>query len=101
MISDGSYEELVCALSNDKHYLNQPILLTDCGHAACRNCLPKEITENAKCKICNQKINRNLENDKIPLGLHLYLKNSIEHLTNVIERQTQHQINRLRSKWMT
>ena len=99
MISDGSYEELVCGLSNDKHYLNKPIVLTDCGHAACRNCLPKE-TENAKCKICNQKINRNLENDKIPLVFNLYLKNSIENLTNVIERQTQHQINRLRSKWM-
>ena len=100
MISDGSYDEFVCALSNDKHYMNKPVVLTDCGHAACRKCIPKEITEDSKCKICREKITRNLVNDKIPLGFNLYLKNSIENLTNVIERQTQHQINRLRSKWM-
>ena len=63
MISDGTYEEFECALSIDRHFVKDPIILTSCGHATCKKCLPKTVT-NLICGLCCSKINKDLRNEK-------------------------------------
>ena len=97
MISDGSFLELVCALSNDNHYVKNPIVLTSCVHTSCRMCLPRELNEEAKCKVCGIKITRNLDNDEESVAIKHYFRTSINDLINVVEKQTDTQIKKLES----
>ena len=53
-ISDGTYEELECALSINKHFVKEPILLPNCGHCVCKRCLPKETNDPIKCELCKE-----------------------------------------------
>ncbi len=34
-------DEFRCALSDDNHFLINPIQLSKCGHSVCKDCLPK------------------------------------------------------------
>jgi hypothetical protein len=45
-------EEFICAFSEDKHFIIDPIPLIKCGHLACKNCLLKEKSNSIKCKKC-------------------------------------------------
>ena len=97
MISDGSFEEIVCALSNDKHYVETPMTLPDCGHTVCKSCLPFELNNNTKCKICDTRITRNLKNDKESIVANIYIKNSLYNLMNILKNQTENQIKKLKN----
>jgi hypothetical protein len=97
MISDGSYQELVCALSIDKHYVKQAIILPDCGHTSCHMCLPETCDQKAECKICKQKITRNLKNDQECIAFKHYFRANINNLIHVVERQTDNQIKQFES----
>jgi hypothetical protein len=33
-------DEFRCCLSEEKHFIIQPITLTKCGHSACKECFP-------------------------------------------------------------
>ena len=54
MNNEESLQELLCALSSDKHFLVDPVTLDNCKHSFCKSCLEKEkVNLNAiECKIC-------------------------------------------------
>ena len=52
MISTELLEDLKCALSEEKHFLINPITLSKCGHSVCKNCLPKDGDDSIRCKTC-------------------------------------------------
>jgi hypothetical protein len=62
-ISDGKLQEFECALSQDRHFIEQPIALT-CGHCICKKCVPKELILPLKCNICTKITHRDIRNDE-------------------------------------
>ena len=52
IISIEMLEELKCSLSEDKHFLINPVPLSECGHSVCKICLPKDGGDSIKCKTC-------------------------------------------------
>ena len=46
--------EFKCALSNDKHYIVDPISFNHCPHFACKECLLNNRTYLVECKKCKE-----------------------------------------------
>lgn len=98
MISDGTYEEFECALSIDKHFLFDPIILTACGHSVCKNCAIQNDNKPIKCNVCGVITDRDVRNDQISLITKKFLKSNLKNLLLVIEKQTLNSFNKLKSK---
>ena len=45
-------DEFRCFLSDDKHFIIQPIIIKGCGHSACKEFSPKNNQKFVKCKKC-------------------------------------------------
>lgn len=98
MISDGSYVELECACSKDKHFVKEPIILPACGHTICKGCLPKNGLYRIKCNICGFTTERDLSNDSVSLSTWRFLQSSLENLLKIIETKTTKSLNELKCK---
>jgi hypothetical protein len=92
MFSDGDFEELICALSDDKHFSQEPIVLTSCSHSVCKSCLIKEGKTKIRCEICGITTDRDLRNDKTSAGLKKMIKMCLNSLFSVLEKQMTEQI---------
>jgi hypothetical protein len=46
-------DEFTCCLSNDNHFIIQPITSMKCGHSACKGCFPNDNRKTVKCEKCN------------------------------------------------
>jgi hypothetical protein len=87
--------EFICALSDDKHYVQEPILLTSCSHCACKNCL--NIETKLKCKVCGVETKRNSRNDKVSRVVMDRIKCSLDKLFVELEEQTTSNIHMFKS----
>lgn len=97
MIGNGTYEELECALSQDRHFIQDPIPLTTCIHAACKRCIcENNRLTNIKCNICGVETNRDLRNDSISIAIKRLLKANLENLLKIVEIKTEDSINHLK-----
>lgn len=96
MISDGTFEELECAVSDDRHFVNEPIILPACGHSLCRCCIPKTDAKIIKCKICNTITERDISNDKECLAAKKSIQRNLESLLKIIEKQAAKSIERVK-----
>ena len=94
MNSEDYFEELICGLSFDRHFVRNPIVLPDCGHSACKNCLSNDV----KCKICGTEIVRDLSGDKESIGIKRLIKTLLNDLHSLLEKQTVEHFNKLKSK---
>lgn len=97
MISDGQYKQFECALSDDKHFYKDPIILTACGHTACRECLPNEAVKQIKCKKCDKITERNLKYDQTPSICTEFLSTNLDNLLIILETQTTNSLQTLKS----
>ncbi len=98
MISDGSFMEFECALSNDKHFIKEPITLSSCGHSVCRSCLPTNKNDHQiKCKICAEVTARDLSNDKESISIKIAFKRNLQSLMQILEKQSTIQLNKFKS----
>lgn len=93
MNSEDNYEELICGLSFDRHFVRNPIVLPDCGHSACKNCLKND----GKCKICGTEIVRDLSGDKESIGIKRLIKTHLNDLHSLLEKQTVEHFNKLKN----
>lgn len=98
MIGDGTYEELECALSHDRHFVKGPIILTSCGHATCKECIPQNRSDKLLCNICGKETNRDISNDCISISTKRLLNANIENLFKILEVQASHSLNGLKCK---
>lgn len=98
MISDGTFVEFECAVSDDKHFIRQPIILPSCGHSICKHCLPTEANF-IKCKLCSEITNRDLSNDKEAISLKISFKRNLESLFHIIENRSKIQLDQLKSNY--
>jgi hypothetical protein len=83
MNSEDYFEELICGLSFDRHFVRNPIVLPDCGHSACKNCLSNDV----KCKICGTEIVRDLSGDKESIGIKRLIKTLLNDLHSLLENK--------------
>ena len=89
------YSDLECALSNDKHFVNKPVILSECGHFACLTCLHQATNrDNTICKKCEKTLKINFKNGQEAEKL---ITNSIETLMKAIEREMKANINKIKS----
>ena len=95
MDENNSLKDLMCGLGNDDHYVEEPITLTNCGHAVCRSCLIRLKTNKIKC-ICGVTTDRDLRNDKESIPLKRMIKLVLPDLFEDIKIRTEIQLNRLK-----
>jgi hypothetical protein len=85
-----------CAVSDEKHILQNPIELT-CNHFICQKCLLNP-TREIKCKICGQ-VNRNdLSKSQISNEFQLRIRKNLHGLLVCLEEQITNSLADLKSK---
>ena len=95
MQNDEVLTELECSLSNDDHCVIKPIILKECGHFACLNCLFNAANESKICKKCETKVSVEIKRGQEPENL---ITNSLENLMKMIEKQMEQQIHKIKSR---
>jgi hypothetical protein len=98
MISNQILEELRCSLSDDRHFMIDPIPLSKCGHSACKNCLPKKKFNSVKCKTCGvTTTDEDFSKINVSRGLQQTLKLCLGNIFELIESQTVSLLNKFKS----
>lgn len=99
MISDGTYTEFECALSCDKHFLNEPITLP-CGDSACKSCILTKKEAKFECNYCKKLINKTNLYDTESKNIKKGLMRNLESLFLIIEKQSVNALNELKCKYL-
>ena len=90
-------DEFRCCLSDDRHFIIQPITLTKCGHSACKECFPNDYQKIIQCKRCNAVSEFDFKASQVSTALKLALKFLYENMFHVIEKETSSKIRDLKS----
>ena len=91
-------EEFRCALSDDNHFLINPIPLSKCGHSVCKNCLPNETeVQSIECKKCGIITEDIFSEIQVPKGFKQALKICLGNIFEFIEKQASSKLNELKS----
>lgn len=85
MISDGKFDELECCLSEDKHFLNDPIGLP-CGDSACKTCLNTYSTI-IRCRTCKKEIDQETKKYDVSILAKAMIQKNLNELIRVIANQ--------------
>ena len=93
-----SLDEFKCALSEDKHFIIQPIPLIKCGHAACKECFSSNAENNRiKCKICNIVSDFDYETASVSIVLNKSIQMYHRDMLEIVEKDTITKLNYLKS----
>ena len=98
MLSEKNLEELQCAVSNQQHFLINPITLNKCGHSICKRCIPKKEITLVKCKICDIASFQDFKNTEISTTSQQAIKTCINGLFDILEKETAMKLNDLKGK---
>jgi hypothetical protein len=90
-------DEFRCCLSDDKHFIIQPITLTKCGHSACKECFPNVYQKTIQCKRCNVVSELDFKTSQVSAAFKIALKFLYENMFLVIEKETRSKIKDLKS----
>ena len=96
MISDGTYKEYECALSDDLHFIYNPIDLP-CGHCVCKSCIPK--TEEFICNNCDELIKSKNVYEKLSNAIQLSFNRNLESIYKIIEKQSIKSMEKLKGNF--
>lgn len=94
MISDGSYQQFECALSHDRHFVKDPVILVTCGHFVCNGCF-KFNKKPIVCKICNCESND--INDEVKEAKRSFTEN-LSNFYEILEKQSLLSLNNFEGK---
>ena len=98
MNSTELLDEFRCALSDDNHFLINPIPLSKCGHSVCKDCLPNDTkVHSIECKICGIITEDVFSEISVSKGLKQALKFCLGNIFELIEKQTRSKLNELKS----
>jgi len=98
MNSTELLDEFRCALSDDNHFLINPIPLSKCGHSACKNCLPNETkVQSIECKKCGIITEDIFSEIQVPKIFKQALKLCLGNIFELIESETKSKLNELKS----
>jgi hypothetical protein len=98
MNSTELLDEFRCALSDDNHFLINPIPLSKCGHSVCKDCLPNDTkVHSIECKICGIITEDVFSEISVSKGLKQALKFCLGNIFELIESETSSKLNELKS----
>ena len=97
MNTEDVLADFKCALSIVKHFLIDPIPLTNCGHCICKNCLPNDKVNSIKCKICNTVTEQDFSKIQVSKPLKQALKLYYGDIFNIVENEFSAKLNELKS----
>jgi hypothetical protein len=95
---EESLQDFQCAFSNDKHFIIEPIVLSNCGHTVCKSCLSKGTITAIKCNVCGE-ISQHINNTKESTSLRNALKFFLGNMFTILEKQTTIQLDKLKSNF--
>lgn len=88
MIKEETLKNLLCALSDSKHFSIDPIILSKCGHSVCKSCLAtEENIQSIKCKLCGLITEEDFKEAKISESLKIILKSSLVGIFDILEKE--------------
>ena len=96
MISEETLEDLKCAISDEEHFVTEPITLPNCGHSICKKCIPKDDLKQFRCKLCGLVSKQDLTEFEVSKGTHKLLKIYLEDIFNTIEIETGFKLNEIK-----
>ena len=97
MVSQESLHDYQCAISNERHFLIDPILLVSCGHCVCKGCLQNGEITLINCSICGIASELDFSKIQIVRGLKKALQLSFGSIFESIEKETSSKLNKLKS----
>ena len=98
MTSYQILEELRCSLSDDRHFMIDPIPLSKCGHSVCKNCLPNDTkVHSIECKKCGVITKDVFSEIPVSKGFKEALKLCLGNIFELIESETSSKLNELKS----
>jgi hypothetical protein len=98
MDSRETLDEFRCSLSDDNHFLINPITLSKCGHSVCKNCLPNDTkVQSIRCKKCGMRTEDVFREIPVSNGLKQALKLCLGNIFELIESETKSKLNELKS----
>jgi hypothetical protein len=98
MLSEETTEELQCGSDNEKHFLIEPIPLTNCGHSICKKCIPKDSVKKIKCTICGLISSQDFAQFKVSKSTQKLLKMCLEDVFKILENETSLKLNEIKGK---
>ena len=90
-------DKFQCCLSDDKHFIIQPITLNKCGHSACKECFPKDNQKVIKCKKCEVVSDFDVAASQVSTALKIAIKFLYENMFQELEKETNSKLNNLKS----
>ena len=90
-------DEFQCCLSNDKHFIIQPITLTKCVHSAWKECFPKVNQKVVKFKKCEVVSEFDFTASQVSTAFKIAIKFLYENMFQELEKETSSKINDLKS----
>ena len=98
MDSTETLDEFRCALSDDNHFLINPIPLSKCGHSVCKHCLPNDTkVQSIKCKKCGVITGDDFNEILVSKGFKQALKFCLGNIFEFIETKMSSKLNELKS----
>lgn len=97
MALNDAFEMFECALSKDKHFVKDPIILPSCNHVVCKRCLFKNsVAILVKCKKCNVESEQDLRDECVSLETEQAMKFNLANLLRIIETRTTYSLEQLK-----
>jgi hypothetical protein len=98
MTTEQDFQEFYCAQSSNLHFLIEPILLINCGHSVCKECLPNEGgVKSIKCKTCGIVTEYDFNKIQISKALKQAMKFCYSEILVVLAKETNAKLNFLKS----
>ena len=98
---EENLDEFKCALSDDHHFIIEPITLIKCGHSACKECFPTEKINSIKCKICGIVSDFDFMNAQVSKALKLMIKFCYDSMYKILEKEIISKLNFLKGACFT
>ena len=92
-------QQFICGLAQrDDHFVQKPILLTTCGHHACRDCILNNNTTKVTCK-CGAITERDFSNDKESVAIKSMIKVNLKNILESIATKATEAIRKLKGRF--
>jgi hypothetical protein len=96
MLTEEALETIECALSEEKHFLIEPITLNKCGHSICAKCLPSKSVEKITCGICGIINEQDFANSSVSKPTQLFIKSCMGEIFKILKAENSCKLSELK-----
>ena len=99
MITDQNFLKFQCVLSQQRHFLIDPIKLVNCDHSVCKSCLQDGKITKIKCVVCEVISEIDYSKIQISEGLKQELQSSLGSIFKIVEKDTSSKVNEIKGSY--